>query len=182
MSMFILAISCLTMSSVPWFMNLTSQVPMWHCSLWHQTLLLPPDTSTFFLELFLCFSPVAYWTPTILEGGRGSSSSVILFCLFILFMVFSQQEYWSGLPFPPPVDHIFQNSSQWPIHLMWPCTAWLIAKLGYKSPFTMTRLWSMKGITLITSRSVISSRNIMWTPSLILNFLVSTFWKVKKWN
>ena len=25
--------------------------------------------------------------------------------LFILFMGFSQQEYWSGLPFPPSVDH-----------------------------------------------------------------------------
>ena len=35
-----------------------------------------------------------------------SSSSVISFCLFILFMRFLQQEYWKGLPFPPPVDHI----------------------------------------------------------------------------
>ena len=26
-------------------------------------------------------------------------------CLFILFMGFSRQEYWSGLPFPP-VDHV----------------------------------------------------------------------------
>ena len=25
---------------------------------------------------------------------------------FILFLGFSRQEYWSGLPVPPPVDHI----------------------------------------------------------------------------
>ena len=48
-----------------------------------------------------------------------------LFCLFILFMGFSRQAYWSGLPFPSPVDHILsQNSLPWPIHLGWPHTAW----------------------------------------------------------
>ena len=38
-----------------------------------------------------------------------------------------------------------QNSSLWPLLLGLPCTAWLIASLSYASPFTMTRLWSMKG-------------------------------------
>ena len=33
------------------------------------------------------------------------------FCLFILFMGFSRQEYWSGLPFPSPVDHILSDLS-----------------------------------------------------------------------
>ena len=32
-------------------------------------------------------------------------------CLFILFMGFSRQEYWSGLPFPSPVDHILSDLS-----------------------------------------------------------------------
>ena len=31
--------------------------------------------------------------------------------LFILFMGFSRQEYWSGLPFPSPVDHILSDLS-----------------------------------------------------------------------
>ena len=35
------------------------------------------------------------------------------FCLFILFMGFSRQEYWSGLPFPSPVDHILSGWSDW---------------------------------------------------------------------
>ena len=37
------------------------------------------------------------------------------------------------------------NSLLWPVHLGWPCMAWLIASLSYASPFTMTRQWSMKG-------------------------------------
>ena len=39
-----------------------------------------------------------------------------------------------------------QNSPLWPIHLGWPCMAWLIASLSYASPFATTRHWSMKGI------------------------------------
>ena len=31
--------------------------------------------------------------------------------VFILFMAFSRQEYWSGLPFPSPVDHILSDLS-----------------------------------------------------------------------
>ena len=37
--MFILAISCLSTSNLPWFMDLTFQVPMPYCSLQNQTLL-----------------------------------------------------------------------------------------------------------------------------------------------
>ena len=60
------------------------------------------------LSLFLSFSPVAYWVPTDLGS---SSSSVLSFCLFILVMGFSRQEYWSGLPFPSPEDHILSELS-----------------------------------------------------------------------
>ena len=69
-------------------MDLTFQVPIQYWSLQHQTLLLSPVTSTagysfclgsipsFFLELFLHGSPVAYWAPTDL----GSFSFSILSC------------------------------------------------------------------------------------------------------
>ena len=98
-----------------WFMDLTFLVPMQYCSLQHQTLLSSQVTSTtghyfcfgshssFFLDLFLHSSPVAYWAPTDLGS---SSFSVICFCLFVLFMGFSRQEYWSGLLFSSPVDHV----------------------------------------------------------------------------
>ena len=57
----------------------------------------------------------------------GSSSfRVLSFCLFILFMRFSRQEHGSSFPFPSPVDHIWQNSPAWPIHLGWPYMARLI--------------------------------------------------------
>ena len=127
MSTFTLAISCLTTSNLPWFMDLTFQVPMQYCFLQHRTLLPLPVTSTpgccfcfgsissLFLELFLHVSPVAYWAPTDLGS---SSFSVLSFCLFILFMGFSRQEYWSGLPFPSPVDHILSELSTM-IHSSW---------------------------------------------------------------
>ena len=120
MSTFTLAISCLTTSNLPWFVDLTFQVPMQYWSLQHLTLLLSPVTSTagysfyfgsitsFFLELFLHWSPVAYWAPTDLGSF---SFSILSFCLFILFMGFSRQEYSSGLPFPSPVGHILSNLS-----------------------------------------------------------------------
>ena len=115
-------------------MDLTFRIPVQYCSLQHQLYFRPPDTSTtehpfsfdpaasFFLELLviaLCFSPVAYWTSSDL---RDSPSGIIYFCLFILFMEFSRQEYRSGLPFPPPVGHnlseLFTISC-----LGWPCKA-----------------------------------------------------------
>ena len=41
--------------------------------------------------------------------GTYLSFSVLSFCLFILFMGFSRQEYWSGLPFPSPMDNVFSE-------------------------------------------------------------------------
>ena len=52
----------------------------------------------------------------------GTSSSVLPFCLFILPMGFSRKEYWGGLPFSSPEDHIFSNSSLRPIHFG--CPTW----------------------------------------------------------
>ena len=93
---------------------------MQYCSLQHQNLLPSPVTpktghcfhfgsiSSFFLALFLHSSAVTYWACTDLGN---TSLSVISFCLFILFMGFSRQEYWSGLPFPSSVDHVLSELS-----------------------------------------------------------------------
>ena len=118
--MFTLAISCLITSNLPWFMDLTFQVPMQYCSLQHWTLLPAPVMYTtgccfcfysifsFFLGLFLHWSPVACWVPTDLGS---SSFNVLSFCLFILFMGFSRKEYGRGLTFPSPVDKILPELS-----------------------------------------------------------------------
>ena len=141
---FTLAISCLTASNLPQFMDLPFQVPMQYCSLQHWTLLLSPVTSTtgycfclgsipsFFLELFLRSSPVAYWAPNDLGS---SSFSIVSFCLFILFMGFSRQEHRSGLPFPSPVDHILSDLSTMTCPLGGPTGHGLVSLI-------LTRLWS----------------------------------------
>ena len=61
---------------------------------------------SFFLELFLHWSPEPNWAPMALGSF---SFSIISFCLLILFMWFSMQECWSGLP--SPVDHILSDIS-----------------------------------------------------------------------
>ena len=57
---------------------------------------------------------IAYRAPT----NPGSSAfSVISFCLFILFMGFSRQEYWRGLPLPSQWTRFCLNSPAWPVRL-----------------------------------------------------------------
>ena len=107
---------------------------MQYCSLQLQTLLLSPVTSTtgycfcfgsipsFFLELFLHWSPVAYWAPTDLGS---SSFSVLSFCLFILFMWFSGKNSEVVCHSLLQWTTFCQTSPPWPDHLGWPHMAWL---------------------------------------------------------
>ena len=163
---FNLAISCLTMSNLPWFMDLTFHVSMQCYSFQHWTLLSPPDMSTighhfhfgpaapFFLQLLgiaLYTSPEAYWTPSDLGGGVGPHLSVTY------LFAFSYCPWGSlgkntvvGYHFLPQGTTFCQNSSLWSVHLGWPCTAWLIASLSYEGHFTTTKLWSIKGIIPFT--------------------------------
>ena len=138
-SMFSIAISCFTTSNLPWFMDLTLQVPMLYCSLQHRTSLPSSVKSTtvcyfsfgsvssFYLNLVLHWSPGAYWVPTDLGS---LSFSVLSFCLFILHMEFSKYEYWRGLPFLLQWPMFCQTSPQWPVHLGWLYIAWFIVSLN----------------------------------------------------
>ena len=106
---------------------------MQYCSLKHQTLLPSPVTSTtgccfcfgsvtsFFLEVFLHWSPVAYWAPTNL----GSSS-------FGVFFAFSYCSWGSQGKNIEAICHFLlqwttlcQSSPPWPACLAWPHKAWL---------------------------------------------------------
>ena len=107
---------------------------MQYCSLQHQALLLSPVTSTtgwcfccgsipsLFLELFLHWSPVAYWhlptwgfifqCPIFLPSccscsSQGKNTKVVCHSLL----------QWTAF---------CQTSPPWPFHLGWPYTAWLI--------------------------------------------------------
>ena len=119
MLMFTLAISCLTTSNLPWFMDLTFQVPMHYCSLQHQTLLPSPVTSTAehcfrfgsVSSFFLVISPL--FSSSIL--GTYWPRKFIFQCPIILLFHtvhgFWRQEYWSGFPFPSPVYHVLSELS-----------------------------------------------------------------------
>ena len=57
----------------------------------------------FQLDIFMCL---------FLNNSTKSSlitSQLLCFCLFLLLMGFSQQEYWNDFLFPPPVHHVFSK-------------------------------------------------------------------------
>ena len=124
MSMFTLAVFYLTSSNLPWFIDLTFQVPMQYCSLQHRTLLPSLVTSTtgwcfsfcsissFFLELFLYSSPIA--TGHLPTWGVHLSVSYLF--------VFSYCSWGSQGKNTEVVCHsLFQwtNCPPWPIQAKW---------------------------------------------------------------
>ena len=120
MSMFTLAIFCLTTFNLLWFTDLTFQVPIHYCSLQHQTLLPSPAHPQLGIVFILAQPLHSFWSyfSTLLQRHIGHLptrgvhlSGSYLFCFFILFMGFSRQEYWSGLPLPSPVDHVLSELS-----------------------------------------------------------------------
>ena len=154
MLMFNLAISCFTMSDLPWFMGLTFQVPVQYCSysigLYFHYLTHPQ------------LSIISTWPkPFILSGSIINCPSLFpnrLLDTFqperlIWFHVFLSFHYclwvlqamileWISISFScePHFVRILHYDP-----LGWPWMAWLIVSLIYTNPFTRTRLWSMKG-------------------------------------
>ena len=131
--MFTLAVSCLTTSDLSWFMDLIFQVCMQYCSLQHQILLSSADTSiterrfcfglaaSFFLKLLVVVlhsSPVAHWTPSDLGAHLPVSHLLPFYTVHGVLMAST----WSGLPFPPPVDHLLSEQCTIPCVLRVP--AW----------------------------------------------------------
>ena len=104
MSMFTLAISCLTTSNLPWFMDLAFQVPMQYWSLQHWILLLSLVTST----TGYCFCLYVHiWCHCCCLATK----SCLTLCdpwtiahQALLSIGFPRQEYWRRLPFPSPGD------------------------------------------------------------------------------
>ena len=127
MSMFTLAISCLKISNLPWFMDLTFQVPMQYCSLQHPTLLPSPVTST---TGCFCFGSIPLFSGVISPLGNlltwGVHPSVSY--LFAL----SYCSWGSQGKNTKVVCHSLlqwamfsQNSPSYPVRLGWPYMACL---------------------------------------------------------
>ena len=118
MSMFTLTISYLITSNLPWFMDLTFQVPMQYCSLKHRILFPSPVTSTTkycfcfgSISSFFLISPLISSSILVIYQHGEFIFQRLIFCLFILFMGLSRQEFWSGLPLSSLVDDILSELS-----------------------------------------------------------------------
>ena len=152
MSMFNLATSYLTTSSLPWFLDLTFQDPVECYSFQHWILLSPEGTATtdrnfrfgsaasFFLDLLviaLCSSPVSYWVHSNL-GGSSSGSWYHTFSNFSFCLWDSPGKNTEvGWHFLFQLTMFCQNSSLWPACLWWPCTACLIAHWVMQAPWLL---------------------------------------------
>ena len=160
---------------------------MQYCSLQHHTVLPSSVTSTteccfcfdsassFLLELFLHWSLVAYWAPTDLGS---SSLSIPSFCFFILFMGFSRQEYWNGLPFLSPVDHILSALSTM-TRLPWVAPrAWLSFTELDKA---VALLWLDWLVFCDYGLSVTALWCPLETPTVLLGFLLPWTWGISSW-
>ena len=157
---------------------------MQYCSLQHQTLLPSPVLSTtgccfcfgsipsFFLELFLHWSPVVYLAPTDLGS---SSFSILSFCLLIYC------PWGSGGKNTEVVCHyllqwtaLCQTSPPWPDRLGWPYMAWLSV-----TELDMTVvLWSDRLVFCDCGFTVSALWCPLATPTILLGFLLPGTWGI----
>ena len=97
--MFTVAISCLTPSNLPWFMDLIFQVPMQYCSLQHQ--ILPPSPVTSTTGHCFCFGSVSSFFSGVISPLFSNSilgtywpGELIFPChIFLLFHTAISQSY-----------------------------------------------------------------------------------------
>jgi len=94
----------------------------------------------------------------------GTSSSVLSFCLFIVLMGLSRQEYWSGLPFPSPVDHILSKLSTVTHPSRVALHAWLVVSLS------QIRLWPMWSVWLVFCYCIFYLIKNIVTPNFFFHF------------
>ena len=148
---FTLAISCLTTSNLPWFMDITFQVPMQYCSLQHWTLLPSPVIST--TGYCFCFgsSHQSFWIyySTDLQQHTGCLPTWGVHLSVSYLFAFSYCSWGSQGKNTEVVCHSLlqwtmfcQNSPPWPVCLGWPYTAWLIVSLSSKAVVHVIRLVS----------------------------------------
>ena len=179
---FTLVVSCLTTSNLPWFMDRTFQVPMQYCSVQHQTLLLSPVPSTagycfwfgsipsFFLELFLHWSPVAYWACSDLGS---SSFSILSFCF----------SYCSWGPQGKNAEVVCHSLLQWttsvrPLHRDPTILVAHMAWLSFTELDKALALWSDWLVFCDYGFSVSALRCPLSIPTILLGYLLPQTWGI----
>ena len=112
--MFTLTNSCLTTSNLPWFRDLTFRVSVQYC------FFIALDF-TFTTRCIIFSGAISLLFPSCILDTYQPGGLIFqchIFCLFILLIGLLRQEYWSGLPFPSPVDHVLSELSAI-THLSW---------------------------------------------------------------
>ena len=97
------------------------------------------------------------------------------FCLFMLFMGFSRQEYWSGLPFPSPVDHILSDLSTMT------CPSW-VATQAWLGFIELDKAVILVWLDWLVFCEYGFSVSALWcplaTPTILLEFLLPWVWGI----
>ena len=149
---FTLAITCLT---IQFALIYGPNIPCSYAILLFTALNLASTTShnhncvlvLLWLFLFILSGFISPLISSSIPTNLGNSSfKVLYFCLFILFMGLSRQEYWSGLPFPSPVDQL-------PWWLRW-----------YKRLLAMqeTQVWSLGWENPLEKEMATHSSSLAW--------------------
>ena len=133
---FTLAISCLTPSNLPWFIDLTFQVPMQYCSLQHWTLL--PVTRhihnwvlfLLWLHLFILSGVISPLISRSILGTYQPGEFIFQYPIFLPFhtvhgVLKARILKWFAIPFSSGT-HFVRTIHHDPICLGWPYMAWLI--------------------------------------------------------
>ena len=132
MLMYTLALSCLTTSNLPWFMDLPFQVPMQYYSLQYQTLLITSHIHNWVLFLlWLCLFILSAVISKLISTGHLLTWGLHLSVSYLF--TFSYCSWGSQSKNIEVVCNsllqwttFFQNPPPRPVHLVWPYMAWLI--------------------------------------------------------
>ena len=120
MSMFTLAISCLTTSNLPWFTDLTFQVP--YAIMFFTASDFPSINShihswvlfLLWLCLFILSGGISLFFSNRILGTYWPGEFISQYHTFLPFHTVHgvfKATYWSGLPFPFPADHVLSELS-----------------------------------------------------------------------
>ena len=93
-------------------------------------------------------------------------------------MGFSRQEYWHGLPFPSPVDHILSDLS------IMTCPSW-VAPRAWLSFSELDKAVVLVWLEWLVFCDYGFSVSVLWcllaTPTLLLGFLLPWAWGISSW-